>query len=815
MADDKFIMMNLDDERSKKVAEILKSETCKKILDYLAENKEKSEEDISKDLKMPLNTVEYNLKKLVEAGLVEKSKNFFWSQKGKKINLYKPANRHIVISPKRGPNMNLLKTVIPLIFVGALILALIAFIPEKQEEFSNDFKTFNSINELKNFLKENQEAGIFYGTGGIGTAGVAEAAIDSGAPSAATTSGAQEKSAEDYSTTNIQVEGVDEPDLVKNDGKYIYVIAGNQVIIVDAFPAENMEILSEINISNPFEMFINEDKLIVFSVDYKQYSQTIVSIYDITDRESPELEKEISLDGNYVTARMIDNYVYLIANQYTGYDDIILPYVAVDGVRKEIPVTDIAYFPYPDTNYVFTNILAVDIENGDYKSKTYLAGASYNIYVSEDNIYLTYTKTVSYKTYFEDLVEEVFIPLLPNKEAGDVKEIMDSDKQYYEKAQEVSEIVQEYSSSLTGNEKEEFDNKLYENTQKFSEEFQKKTEKTVIHKINVDELEIDYITNGEVPGHILNQFSMDEHKNYFRIATTTGNTWSSRAPSLNHMYVLDSDLKIVGSVDDLAKGEQIYSTRFIGDRAYMVTFRQVDPLFVIDLSNPKSPEVLGQLKVTGFSNYLHPLDENHIIGIGKEATEEGRVQGLKIAVFDVSDVSNPIEKAKYEVKEQWSDSNALYEHKAFLFDKERELLVLPVSYTKVIGVSSPGGPFGVEPSPYPIYEYWQGAFVFKLNEDEISLRGKVDHVENASEQGNYYYNSAVYRSLFMDDVLYTISRTMVKANDLNDLSYIESVKLPYEDIYYFYERGGVVGGVGVASAGVAVETDVVSPSEPA
>jgi uncharacterized secreted protein with C-terminal beta-propeller domain len=807
-------MMNLDDEKSKKIAEILKSETCKKILDYLAENKEKSEEDISKELNVPLNTVEYNLKKLVDSGLVEKSKNFFWSKKGKKINLYKPANRHIVISPKKRPSMNLLKTIVPLLLIGVALLAAIAFIPDKQDEISqsNDFKTFNSLNELENFLKENQEEGVFYGTDGR-TAGIAEAAMDSGAPSgtagSVASASAGEKSADDYSTTNIQVEGVDEPDLVKNDGKYIYVIAGNQVIIINAYPAENMEKLSEINISNAFEMFINGDKLIVFSSDYSSYSETIVSIYDISDKTNPELEKKISVEGNYVTARMIDEHVYLIANQYTGYDDIILPYVAVDGVKREIPVTDIAYFPYPDTNYVFTNILAVNIEDGEYESKTYLAGASYNIYVSEDNIYLTYTKTISYQTFFEDVVEEVYIPLLPSKEANDVKEIMDSDKQYYEKAQEVSEIIEDYSNSLTGTEKEEFDIELYNGIQDFSEEFQKKTEKTVIHKISVDNLDIDYITNGEVPGHILNQFSMDEHEGYFRIATTTGNSWGSRAPSLNHMYVLDANLKIVGSVEDLAKGEQIYSTRFMGDRAYMVTFRQVDPLFVVDLSNPESPKVLGQLKVTGFSSYLHPFDENHVIGIGKEATEEGRVQGLKIALFDVSDVANPVEKARYEVKEQWSDSNALYDHKAFLFDKERELLVLPVSYTKVIATSVLGGPIGTDIRSTYTYEYWQGAFVFKLNEDEISLRGKIDHVENASEEGNYYWNSAVYRSLFMDDTLYTISRTMVKANDLTDLGEINSVELPYEDIYYFYGKSEVGVFATEGSTGVAVEDSAV------
>ena len=735
MVDDKFIMMNLNDEKSKKVAEVLKSDTCKKILDYLAENKERSEEDISKDLGMPINTIEYNLKKLLDSGLVDKSKNFFWSKRGKKINLYKPANRHIVISPRKRPNMDVLKTILPVILGIALVVVLALTIPgqsQVQSPESNDAKTFSSLSDLKNFLKENQQDEGFYGVFGR------DVALESGAPSPniaaaesadASESGSQKSgaSAEDYSETNIQVEDVDEADIVKNDGKYIYIVSGKKVVIVNAFPAESMEILSNITLEDyPIDIFLNGDKLVVFSNSYSGSQKTNALVYDITNRENPELESEFEIGGNYLSSRMIGDYVYLISNQYTYFDDIILPMLAVDGVTKEIPATDIAYFPQPDTSYTFTNILAFNVKSGEYETQTYLTGASYTVYVSENNIYLTYTKTISQQTYFEEMTETVIVPLLPSGLVSDVQEIMASDKQYYEKSQEVSLILQDYSDSLRGSEKSEFDSDLQEKMQKFFIDLQKRSEQTVVHKIEIDGLEMSYITNGEVPGHLLNQFSMDEDKGYFRIATTTGNTWGSSA-SLNHMYVLDENLETVGSVEDLAEGESIYSVRFMGDRAYMVTFRQVDPLFVIDLSNPESPEVLGQLKVTGFSNYLHPYDENHVIGIGKEASEQGRAQGLKIALFDVSDVANPIEKAKYEVKQQWSDSNALYDHKAFLFDKERELLVLPVTY------SEPTGEVINQWGRYWNYNYWQGAFVFRINQDEISLRGKIDHAENESE----------------------------------------------------------------------------------
>ena len=275
-------------------------------------------------------------------------------------------------------------------------------------------------------------------------------------------------------------------------------------------------------------------------------------------------------------------------------------------------------------------------------------------------------------------------------------------------------------------------------------------------------------------GRLLNQFSMDEFDGKFRIATTSGESFG-RGNSSNNLYVLDEDLEVVGKVEGLASGERIYSTRFIGDRAYMVTFRQIDPLFVIDLSDAENPEVLGYLKVTGYSSYLHPYDENHLIGVGMEANEQGRAQGVKIALFDVSDVANPREIGKYEITDGiWSSSDVLYDHKAFLFDKEKELIAMPVSYS---GQN----------------DYWQGAYVFKINLAEgISLKGKIAHEIEGSAKG-YGYGGTDYvrRALFMDDVLYTISNSKIKASALGDLSEIEEVELPYDYGPIYYAEGGV------------------------
>ena len=252
------------------------------------------------------------------------------------------------------------------------------------------------------------------------------------------------------------------------------------------------------------------------------------------------------------------------------------------------------------------------------------------------------------------------------------------------------------------------------------------TMKTTIQRIKITKKSITFEASGEVPGYVLNQFSMDEYNGYFRIATTVNNnnwrTFAEETTSKNNVYVLDMNLDVAGKLEDLALGEQIYSARFMGDRCYVVTFRNIDPLFVIDLSDPTAPTVLGQLKVTGYSGYLHPYDENHIIGIGKETVYDAKqdfawYQGVKMCLFDVSDVSNPVEVAKYEIGDRGTDSPILYDHKSLLFDREKNLLVLPVLLAEIDENDYAG-----EVPDYAYGEYvWQGAYVFEISLDEICL----------------------------------------------------------------------------------------------
>jgi uncharacterized secreted protein with C-terminal beta-propeller domain len=257
---------------------------------------------------------------------------------------------------------------------------------------------------------------------------------------------------------------------------------------------------------------------------------------------------------------------------------------------------------------------------------------------------------------------------------------------------------------------------------------------------------------------------MDEYNNHFRIATTWQNI-----TQVNNVYVLNMNMSLVGKLENLAENERIYSVRFMGDKSYMVTFRQIDPFFVLDMSNPTDPKVAGELKIPGYSSYLHPYDENHIIGLGKEDNY------VKLSLFDVSNVNDPKEVTKYLVQGDWTDSQALYDPKAFLFDNEKQLLVIPVSITNY-------GPMEIKENETFIQQsgFWQGAYVFNSSVDEFTLRGTITHIENTTDINNYYWiepNSTVNRALYINDYIYTISNLMIRISNLETLTLVEDVKL--------------------------------------
>jgi len=577
---------------------------------------------------------------------------------------------------------------------------------------SSPLKKFSSYEELKTFIKASSRVHPYYyqepSGGSILSANFAGETKSILMRHYGLESSAMVVYVPSYSKTNIQVEGVDEADVVKTDGEHIYLISSKNVTIVKAYPAEEAEILFQIELNGTLKgAFINGDKLVIFEETRINGTLTHIKVYDVSDKENPDLKRDYSTDGNYFNSRMIGDYVYAVVNHGARLieGEVALPKIHSNQGVEEIEASGIYYSDVPDYAYTFTTIVALNTQNDEEEPthESMLLGAARGMYVSLNNIYVTFPEV----------------------------------------------------------------------------------EKTLIYRIHIEGNKIEFVANGEVPGYILNQFSMDEHLNYFRIATTTGHVARSweQATSRNHVYILDMNLRVVGMLEDLAPGEKIHSARFMGDRGYLVTFRKIDPLFVIDLENPEEPKVLGQLKITGYSDYLHPYDENHVIGVGKEtvAAEQGDFswyQGVKISLFDVSNVENPKEIDKYEIGDRGTDSPVLSDHKAFLFDRSKNLLVLPVL---VAEINEEKYPNGVPPNSHGD-PTWQGAYVFDISLDKgLVLKGGITHLDhdgNLMKSG--YYSSPYYvkRSLYIDNILYTISDKKIKMNSLETLDEINEVELP-------------------------------------
>ncbi|MBD3164661.1 copper amine oxidase [Candidatus Woesearchaeota archaeon] len=678
--------------------------------------------------------------------------------------------------------------------------------PEKAESPSESaaqqLKKFSSADEIKEYINANSQQSSYYGsfvTRGFAVTGTADMAMEESAVPMAKSSGAAE-----FSQTNVQVKGVDEADFVKNDDKYIYTLSQDKLLIVDVYPAEDAEILSETEIEGiPRNMFVNDDRLVIFSVvddeafvipeyDFvprKRYApRTHAFVYDISDRKEPILVNDFNVNGQYYQARMIGDYIYFIAKDNVYYQNNYIDLPVIREGAEKLVIPDVYYFDNPETNFVFHTIAAFSINKDEINAKSFLMGYSNNLMVSKDNIYISYQKNVPWRHHEQDNKErfyEVIVPLLPGKVRDEIEAVKSSGLSGYEKWEQVSSILEDMYNNMDEGDKED----LVEEIEEAVEEYELKKEierrKTIIHKIAIDGGDIDYIAKGEVEGYLLNQFSMDEFESNLRVATTT-EIWARReSRQYNNVYVLDGGMEVIGELEEIAPDESIYSTRFIGERLYMVTFKRIDPFFVIDLSRPEEPEILGQLKIPGFSDYLHSYDENHIIGIGKETADNQwggtSIKGVKVALFDVSDVSNPEMIDKYEIGDSGTDSEALREHKALLFDRGKNILVLPIRKVKGDRYRDPR--YG-----YYRQKVWQGAYVLGLTpEDGIELKGMVSHYED-DEDYRYYWGSpyAVRRSLYMDDVLYTISAKKILANSLEDLDdELAEIDLPYKQEKYY------------------------------
>jgi uncharacterized secreted protein with C-terminal beta-propeller domain len=692
-------------------------------------------------------------------------------------------------------------TLIALTSIGLILVAVIACgcMSATVHVPAGEIKKFSSADEIRDYIKNSTHLAqaTYYRSDGVIAPVPAPVFVgqesSKGVSSSDSLNSAGGLGTSGYSQTNVQVVGVDEPDFVKNDAQYIYLISGSTLTIVDAYPAVSASVLSRTELEDtPREIFISGDRLVLLKTGssdiavssspqvgdlsekaaimpprypyYRSAPVTHAVFYDISDRAHPKVVKEYTVDGDYVNARMIDNIVYLLSRESVyPYDDrIIVP--AIRESTKVILEPDVYYFDNPEPQYDFTSVTSFDVSNGITKdAKTFLVGSGNIIYVSPQALYVTYQK---YQNIYRPMrgVAEPVMGVMQGSGGSSSGIARISSSNPITDFNTMSEVEkQALLADMKSGEQEALQKREIDQTI------------TIIHKIGINHGAIAYLAKGEVAGYLKNQFALDEFGGNLRAATTS-DVWTTRGQyEYNNVFVLDGAMKIVGSLTHIAEQEKIYSTRFIGDRLYMVTFKRIDPFFVIDLSTPASPKILGKLKIPGYSDYLHPYDKNHIIGIGKETatTEWGGVstKGLKIALFDVTDVEHPQQIDKVEIGDSGTDSAVLTDHRAFLFDKNKNLLVVPARVVQTLDL-----PMKVSGDQQRI---WYGAYVFGITpETGFVLKGTVEH----STGGGYaWYGSPneVKRSLYIGDTLYTLSQKQILANSLSKINTtVATIKLP-------------------------------------
>jgi inhibitor of cysteine peptidase len=527
----------------------------------------------------------------------------------------------------------------------------------------------------------------------------------------------------DYSKTNTQVKEVDEADIIKTDGNNIYVVSSNRLNIIQAYPAQSAKILSTLQFyGTPLSLYVNGDTLVLLCTEpgQKQYwrctpgncnaypgmynTKTIAFIYSVKNPADPVLVREIEIDGDYKDSRMIGSWLYFITTNAADPLDNNSDFPSVYDHDKGITTPSVYYFDTKDSSYLLTTVGAVDTgSDTPVRAKTFLIGSAGTVFASPTHLYIA----------------------ISSQGAPDTLRHVDQNGKVTSKSGEITDI---YSLALNNG-------------------------------------QITYSATGTVSGTLLNQFSMDEYMGNLRVATTT-NDWNRGGNNqYSNVYVLDQTMKTIGTLENIAPGERIYAARFMADKLYLVTFRETDPFFVIGLSDPTKPVILGKLKLPGYSTYLHPYDDTHIIGVGKESTSGG----VKVALFNVADISNPLLVDSVVLGSYGSDTEVLRDHKAFLFDKEKNILVLPVNLNEVVPTQNTGGLF------YPgMRSTWGGAYVFGVDPAKgFTLKGKVKHYDD--RQGSY---SPVKRSLYIENTLYTMSPAVIVMSDLtNNTRRINEVQL--------------------------------------
>lgn len=623
-------------------------------------------------------------------------------------------------------------------------------------------KAFTSVDEFRDYLaRAAVDSEVVMGLpigGAVRALGVLEEGVgfDTTLPSSvAADSSVDIKAPSRVASTNVQVKGIDEPDIIKTDGKVIYFssqryfrerrkprsfLEGESLRLeeeeryllsppfplagiksIKAWPPQALEVLAELNLSGEFLL---ADKMLVVIGSDKLIG---VSVLD-PKKMKKEWEFTLAENSNIIASRLYQGILYLISRSNVNQEEPcpLEPIGVLEGTVQQrviLPCREIYHPVRPvAVDSVFT-VFKLDPQTGKVISKRALIGSSGKsvVYMSPQAIYLTYLSYGKVGDYLLNFfVKEEFLPTVVRDKLKRLQKYQLSDRA---KLVELETVLNSWQAGLDREERLRIENELTNRISSYYKEHKRELESTGIVKVKVDNLTIAAV--GEVPGELLNQFSLDEFQGYLRVATTIGQRgfwrWGmGREESVSDVYVLDKNLKTISSVRDLGKGERIYAVRFLGKRGYVVTFRQVDPFYIIDLSNPTKPLLAGELKIPGYSSYLHPLTADLIVGIGKEGSQ------VKISLFSVKDVNVPAEVDKYMLNEYYSE--VLNNHRAFLVDEKNKIFFLP------------GG---------------RGGYIFSFANQSLDL------VRAISDKG-------VKRALYLDDYLYLVGQDFIVVFNQSD-----------------------------------------------
>lgn len=622
----------------------------------------------------------------------------------------------------------------------------------------NGYKKVGSASELATYVAEQSKQGQ-YGMGVMMRGGVVPPmAADTAEQSVVTPSSAP--TAGRVSETNVQVAGIDEPDIVKTDGTslfisrqgYYYGGGGGGIIpmmaaregvavdaamprfyedktttkVVDAFPVSDLSLASEIKEKG--EMLLVKEKNILVVLSYP----TIVA-YDVTDQKKPVKKWDMTLENNssVVSARLTNGSIYLVTQTWL---DQSMPCPVIPLMRGTTKISiscgDIWVPMRIEPVSSAISVVAVDPTNGNAKQTLTFAtdGNATTIAMFKDNIYLA---TKSYTAPYDvltDITVSVYMSYLSTTGIEKVKKIQGYDISPAGKLNEITQVIQAELASKPENDRLKIETEAQNSINQKLELRKRDLDRTRIVRIPVSTLTV--AATGEIPGTLLNQFSLDEYNGDVRVAVTVGNNWwGGSSESANDVYVLGSDLKQKGALTNLGLGERIYSARFIGDKGYLVTFKQIDPFYVLDLSVPSAPKVAGELKIPGYSAYLEPLAGDMILGVGREGN------GVKLSLFDVSNPAKPLEKAKYIITDAWTEVEG--NHHAFLKDADHQVFFLP------------GG---------------NGGYVFSYAGGTLSLKATI---------AGWSVNRAVY----IDDNLYVIGDEKITVLDENTWKEVKTLSI--------------------------------------